>query len=321
MANKHHPNHQRPGVVLLLALILMAAITASTIGISVLISTTLRQSRALDDFIVASLASDSGLERGLALVKAARVYVVQQSEVLTETTITAAAPFASLDDSDADVTVASAQDNQPISTARLGPNQSITFDLLKTGASPPPNFIKITGECTAGSPCDSVLDVQWVVIDNDGNSSFSGRRVLEELTYETTVVVLDLKQVRTELSEAGAPFVGSGPIGYRVRVRAERGEVSNLQIVACDTSGGCGVCSGNNAYSCTNDATCGALGSGTCNLSSLTAFTSRIRLTSTGEAGALGERVRSVKSAGVLWQLPASPLLQYVIFSEDSLIP
>ncbi len=60
------------GVISLLALILMATVTATAVGSSVLVVNELRQSQSLDESLSAAYAAEAGIEDGLYVVKAKR---------------------------------------------------------------------------------------------------------------------------------------------------------------------------------------------------------------------------------------------------------
>lgn len=282
---------RRSGVVLLLALLLMAAITASTIAVSVVINTTSRQSKNLDDFILSSLAADSGLERSLAIVTAGR------KAASLSTTVGAATGFNSpVQTNRASYSVTATSSSGPLTVPSLSAGQSFTFDIIDadgpcTGVEAP-SLLSLNGVGTSG-----VLDVSWVVIAYDGTTSYTGRTFLTNSGY-TSGPPIDLKIVATEQSNTpSTPSLFTGvckPLGFRIRVRAGSGPVSNVTATPYTTVG------------CVAPAT-----------SCPASIPSRIAITSTGQTGA----TRSVKTATVLWQLPSSPLFNFVIFTEGPIIP
>lgn len=304
MANKHLQH--RPAVVMLLALILMAAVTASTIGISVVINRTLIQARNLDSFILASLAADSGIERGLAVVKTGRGAGTTLANTVTASGITPT----TLSGSGAQYSVAGVNSPVPISVAELSANESISFDILKPTSGSIPHFLKIKAtcdsSCTNANP-DSLFQLAWVVIAGDGTATYSNRVIYSVSEYQAgSGQIADLNNVRTDVSDSTSPFTGSGGVlGYRIEITALRGALLNLSAVPCNDS------------LCAPPVTCDT---SICD-GDVTNIIGRIRLTSTGEAGFSSERTRSIKTAQVLWQPPSSGLLQYVLFSEESIIP
>lgn len=284
---------------MLLALILMASVTASTIAISVVINRTLIQARNLDSFILASLAADTGIERGLAVVKTGRAAGTPLGTTTTGTIAATAAPNTSLTGSGAQFSVTGVNSPVPISVAELSADESISFDILKPTVGTIPHFLKIRASCD--SSCtninpDSLFQLAWVVIAGDGTATYSNRVIYSVSEYQAgSGQIADLNNVRTDVSDSTSPFTGSGGVlGYRIEITALRSSLLNITATPC------------------NDAPC---------TSEATDIVGRIRLTSTGEAGFASERTRSIKTAQVLWQPPASGLLQYVLFSEESIIP
>ncbi len=75
-----HANQGRRGVISLLALILMATMTATAVGASLIIMNELRQTQAVDQAAVAVYAAESGVEQGLAIIRNAR-----QTKTLSDT--------------------------------------------------------------------------------------------------------------------------------------------------------------------------------------------------------------------------------------------
>lgn len=221
-------NQARSGIVLLLALLLMAAITASTIAVSVVISSTTSQSKNLDDFIIASLSADSGIERGLAVMKTGRP---SQS---MDTAVGAANNYASGQlGNKSQFVVTAAGSSGPLTVPRLDVGQSFTFDILDPdmpcSGTEAPSSLVITGDGTASD----ILDVSWVVIASDGTTTYSGRTFLSNSGYNPGTPI-DLKQVATEQSNTPSTpplFTGAcKPLGYRVRVRTATGSVTNINV-------------------------------------------------------------------------------------------
>lgn len=296
MAVNYQPK-QRRGVVLLLALLVMASITATTVTVSVIITNTLDQSRSLDNFIVASLASDTGVERGLGVLKIGRTY-----HSLTGTVAAMTLPGTRALSNGAAFSLVGSDSEEPVTSVSLAAGQTLTLDVMRkcnnltcATPTPPPSFLQVTGDC-AGT-CASLIDVSWVVVDGAGNSTWSGRRFFEQESYDldfsTAPVCLNLKEnLRTEDSDAPAPFQGNNEIGYRVRVRAVDGPVSTVAV---------------NAFS---DPICGTQ----------EPIYSRVHIESVGESGGTSP-AQSTKQAEAFWQQPSSPVLNYIIFTEESIIP
>ncbi len=256
---------------MLLSLLLMAAITASTIAVSTVISNSGRQSKTVNDFILASLQADSGLERALGVIKAGR-----QSKALDESAI-AAAELTS--ERQVDVSPASAT---PLSIPLLPKNQSATFDILDNAATV--HFLKVGGNASGAT----VAEISWVIIDQNGDTNFSGR-IFKTAANLNTPAVFNLEDnVRTASSNV-AQLCSCSPLGFRIRIRALNGNISQLAVTAYDDQTG----------------------------STPVPLQSRISIVSTGKVGV----TQSQKTASVLWQRPASPLFNYILFTEGGITP
>jgi hypothetical protein len=281
-----------------MGLLFMAAISASTIGIASVVRSSLQQTKNIDDYIVASLAADSGLERGLAVVYSSRnLASVQLSEALPCVSTDLSAPcnvrgtLPSFSNNSR-VSVQSAETIEPIKRKLLKANETLSFDLIKLGTTAAPRYIKVSGCAPTPASCPNLLEVGWSVLEPSSTGSFSNREILSSTDYQASTKCIDLTNVRSESADTGSPFSGA-VLGYRVRIRALQGDVDNITITAHDD------------LLCTNRQP----------------ILSRIKIESTGTAGGTGREVRAYKEANVLWQLPASGVFNYVIFSEENLIP
>lgn len=301
MANKHNRQHlrARKGIVLILSLILMSTIMASTIAISVSISRTLDQSRNLDSFIVASLASDSGIERGLAAVTASRAGNRTFTQALTATQVGTAA---SLGNANSNFTVSGVESVDDFTIQELKKDQVATFDILKTSQAPA-NRLVVQAECL-GAGCTSILEVTWVLIDITGDTSFSNRVLLTNgvgLSYTGGGNNIPLQDVRSSDSNTPVQFPSGNIFGYRVRLRAVNGDLQNVRATPCGSS------------SVTPNVGCP--------VGQERPLLGRVVLTSIGQAGPASQRSQSTKQAAIFWQPQAAGLLNYVLFSEESIIP
>lgn len=218
---------RRPGIVLALALLLLASITASTISISIVISDALSQSHNVDDFIAASLAADSGLERSLAVVKAGR------NESSIDTTVTAGSGALSLAQNATTADVAATKESGPLTVSSLQTGASIVFDILNTGGTLP-KAIKVTADASATA---GEMDVSWVVIDVNGNTDFVGRDFWTNGVYSPGKVLSLVDSVYTGVvgGNATRPFSGTA-IGFRVKITAVNNPIANITIQAFENS-------------------------------------------------------------------------------------
>lgn len=311
--------HQRPGVVLLLALVLMAAIVSSTIAIATSVVDSSHQSKNLDDFVIASLAADSGLERSLNIVKVGRS---TGANIVTTTNGAKQPTTALVAGSTTSAAVDAGSVNQPVAIPQLKPQDSVTFDLLGYNAAG--SLTTIAGSATIsvvgdaqhcsitpapGVPatCGGRLEIDWVGLDTGGQPFYSGRAIINnpDLNGSKTNNIDLTVNVHQPESDAAPSNIGSTS-GFRITVRAldntphtagltasqvvQQLTVKNITI----TQTALPTCSG--GVTCTS----GVIG-----------------LTSTGLAGTS----QSVKKATVLWQLPASQLFNYVVFTEGDIIP
>ncbi|MBI2984296.1 MAG: hypothetical protein HYY50_01595 [Candidatus Kerfeldbacteria bacterium] len=300
-------SRRRPGVVLLLAMLLMASVTASTIAVAVVINSTLGQSKNLDDFFTASAAADAGIERSLAVVKEGRKSGVRfndgnpnnDNDVMDKVgrPPPSAPRTVTLSSSNASTAITSDNFPAPLTMREMAVNQTISFDILSTLVP----YLVIKIECPEDTyPCAGQLEVSWNVIDSSGNSAFASRDVISSAIFDHTPRSYDL---RAALSETGSGAVYSGGIlGFRVHLRALEDELANLSVVPCA------------ANTPTWEVPCTSL-------PEFTKFFGRLTISSRGTVGSAANQVQSLKTAAVLWQLPTPSLFNYVLFSEESIIP
>lgn len=279
-----HSLPQRRGVVLLMSLILMAAITAGTIAVAVLLIRTNRQTVSLDNFITASLGADTGVERSLAIIKAGRA-----SYTLEETIAALGQASTPLTGSKAGYSVAASSQATAVPTS-LANGQAFGFDVLKTSASvAPSHYLSVRSDsCVpASGPCGT-LRVSWTLISSTGNS-YSG---IKSMVTGPSSGPIDLNQVFSPTSnDPGPPSSGdiNNITGYRVQIQAVSAGASNIVAQPCDMAGSNCVPS--------------AQGS--------------IQLNAYGTL----QNTQALKTANVLWQLPSSGVFNFVLFTEGSIIP
>lgn len=275
-------SQNRPAAVLILAMLLMSAIIGSSIALSIVISDSGRQTSTLNNFIAASLAADSGLERGLAVVKAGRV---NQGK---DETKTAAAIDLSLSPNNFVVTADSPATNK-LTWTRLLPRESVTFDLFKVLADDALDTkMGITGTSTSGT-----LDVSWVGLSANKEPLFTGRKFLSNTELNTTGLYdlistgYNLYRISGEKIAPGNPEIVL-TAGFRIRLTAQpaSGTIADQTINNLTVTGANG-------------------------------FPSRITISSKGAVN----NSQAIKTASVAWQLPTSSVFNYVVFTEGSIIP
>lgn len=289
-----HKTKQRPSAVLILALLLMGAIIGSAISLSTVISDSGNQSQTLNDFIAASLIADTGLERGLGVVKEGRRSAdldtaknnVGFSSVIPELTVIG-------------TSTASSQLKWPI----LRPSESVSFDILE----PPGGFSGNVSQITLSGTLTSVgaqssqakIDASWVGLDANAQPYYSGRTVINPSVtpFPVTINLLDASLLRNPngslIGTSGTVVNLSLTKGFRIRLTAvdtvnpsaDKITLQSInQLSVSNASGG---------------------------------FPGRIEITSTGKTN----QSQSQKKASVLWQLPATPAFGYVLFTEGDIIP
>jgi hypothetical protein len=285
--------HQQPGVVMILALLLLAGVTASTIGTSITISNTAGQSKNIDNFILASVAGDSGVERSLAIIKYYRksgniVQAINAINSVSSTITLGAASFSG--------TARPASD--PILVPVLRPGERTSLDVFEydptTGALPTlstAKYLYIKGTTTAGN-----LEVSWVLIDQFGDSSCTGRYFADATAINAGVWPDLLSNTK---NQSGDSCDTLSPKGFRVGLRAL--DLTGTTTVAEESI----INLTAEAYPCNNN-TCSPSG-----------VPGRIQIDINGSAGT----TRALKTASVLWQLPSSGLFNYVLFTEGDIVP
>ncbi len=313
---------RRRGVILLLGLVLMAAIVASTIAIAVSISGSTHQSKNLDDYVDASLAADSGLERSLSIVKYGR-------SVSTIADITKFSGFTNqtvVSGGSSTMAVSSAPLNNTITIPFLRPFDSVTFDysrytaagqLTPINANTTLSLVADGVDCPTTpvnlQPCKGQLEVDWVAADN----TFSGRTKPSELSAGADLAIdsntgklkvnpihlTDATYIQDENGNQPTSAQINNVKGFRITVRAldpyphnpalttaqiiDQATVKSIQITPPPPAD----CSGTPCP------------------------TGVIQLTSTGTAGTS----QSVKQTSVLWQLAPSQFFSFVLFTEGNI--
>lgn len=313
-----HRPRQRPAAVLILALLLMGAIIGSAIALSTVIADSSRQTQGLNDFIAASLTADTGIERGLAVVKNGR----QSADLVP--TVAAITPGTAI----SGLTVSGQQtSSDALAWSSLLPGESASFDVARTDTSNATQYtIRITGSkvnssYTNGGGTQSTwssraeLEVSWVGLDQNGEPLYSGRTTVTnaQLAAPTTAIAAR-NPIDVNLLSAGFLYDANGQrltsaiavnatTGFRIKIKA----IDNADISA----GTFPISSEASRVNIETDMIKNI------RVASTLSFPSRISITSIGTVN----QSRSQKQASVLWQLPASAALGYAIFTEGSIIP
>ncbi len=283
---------------MILALLLLAAVTASTIGTAVTISTTTSQSKNIDNFILASIAGDSGIERNLAIIRYFRATGKKITDTdgtvgndLESSLVSANTGSQSLG-SGAQFSGSTRLASDPILVSLLKSNEKTSLDVFEFDAS---GLLKKTTAqylyVKAGGGTTGDIEVSWVMIDPTGDSSCTGRNF-----FRASDIVAGLAQFLLDktTNQQGGSCTELNPMGFRVGLRALNGSITNLTAEAFP---------------------CNIVANSTCG--SPAGIPSRIQIDITGQAGS----ARALKTASVLWQLPSSGLFNYVLFTEGDIVP
>lgn len=314
---RHLRSPQRRSAVLILAILLMGAIVGSAISLSTVISDSSHQTTTLNDFISASLAADGGLERGLAIVKAGRI-----NKTLVETA--AAAGGATVPSTNV---TADFPSTDTLNWPRLRPGESATFDIVyptnTIGAADAATIVvqgKLVSPGNLANHGDArgQLEISWVGLKNTGEPYYSGRTILTSAQIEryvcTSTCAFDYPVNSINLLSAGRLFdVNGNPIsnidfsltkGFRIRISAVE-HTTNLATTTLNT-----LADTVTQVTVSKPAPGGAS-------PTPAGFPSRVNIRSQGTIN----NSTALKTASVLWQLPASGVFNYVLFTEGDLIP
>ena len=307
----------------------MAAIIGSGIALSTVIIDTSHQAQTLDNFIAASLAADSGIERGLAVIKVGRASSTQDDTQVAAGGENHGASGILMDVSGngAEMTTVTAKNSgagDSFSYPKLIPKQSVTFDIFPPSGTPPntldvsaqPLYWPSSSNLSAGN---GGLIVSWVALDTSGQPVYTGQQTLSlwdnpDVESGETVGTLHTLEVSLNSGISIRTITGgqvpdstilNNVFGYRIRITATDVQ-ANSGLAAIDN------------FTVTNISVTSAIKDLSGNVLNPSAgFPSHIIITSKGNVGTS----QSLKSVSVPWQLPSSALFNYVLFTEGSITP
>lgn len=305
-----HRQPTRRSAVMILALLLVGTITASTIALSIVIADSTHQTTTLNDFITASLMADSGVERGLAVVKAGRQELTI-ANTLTAITPTSQPGMRTCPDKPTCVTLTGANSGggDTFRWQTLKPRESVTFDILDYDdsgnlQSPSTDQITVSGALNAvrSTLGQGALDVSWVGLNANGVPFYSGRYFVGRNQVEPGITI-NLRNLIDTSATSPVSVVPGLLRGFRVRVtamdRPDIGGFTAAENITVDTV--------SNLLIIGSSSSTGAS----------TGFPSRISISSTGQTN----NSQSLKTATVLWQPPTSGIFNYVLFTEGDIKP
>ncbi len=209
----HRSRHHRPAAVLLLSLLIMSAITATTISISVLMTSDFAQTKTTEQFAAATVAADAGIERGLWVIRAGRA---KETLVQTTSAATSASPI-QIDTTRAQTNVTAAPGAPGFTNPRINIPPTLTYsvDILDTSAK----WLYVT------NPSSASLLVTWTAIQGSGTAG-QGRDTVSVGQRKQ----IDLTRVYTEGSNDPV-FIGAGTLGYRVKITNPTSNVTMTGII------------------------------------------------------------------------------------------
>lgn len=296
LRNKHAVTAS-PGVVSLLALILMATITATAVGASVLMLNELRQSESIDQSYAAIYASESGLEDALYVVSLGRA-----GSTLTDTK-TALQRTGTLNSQSGWTWGRTVQDEQSLQVAQIRQDQTVALDYSNpdsaTGASGIDYLSVNWGEdCDGHTQLETSL-LKWQT-NNDGTINFdpAQQQVYKRLDTCNTPspdkcqeLIIDsmisADQASFQLQKTEPYRFVFRPVGVPASTTYVDCSVKDLQVTGYERNleGGSDL---------------------------LVPIPSRLTIKSVGGYG----RSLQALSASIAWKAPASALFNYVVFSE-----
>lgn len=277
MSVKHQ---QQRGAVLLIALLIIAGLTAIGLGVSVIIFNGLRSAALVDHSITATYASEAGLEWSLEKLAEGRADGLSLTAVMSPVNgirsgqgsfATNGASWRTADSSDlTDELVADVATGNTVQLDLFNP-------LAETAVS---GTEQIEVKAASGSGWAEVSWVAWDGQDFIPNS----RTELINPTNLTSATVIDLVTIRDPELQA---LVTSGRqlLAFRVKVKARFGDLNDITIKALNGSG------------------------------AKVNIPNRAFLKSNGKSG----DATIALTASIPWRLPTSPLFDFVVFSEESI--
>lgn len=218
---------QRRGSTLLLALIILSGLVATSLTVGTIVVTRLRGVKAIDDSVLASYAAESAVEDLLYAVRKGERCVVREAlgVIREEGCISLNASGTLWNTAAWTRTVAPPSNLRSFELAEDRVEQLDLFpptgDLVDTGV----RALLVTALAPAS---DAWLEVTWVPWLRTGEWAPAGGRVLFGPSEIAGRVEKDVP-----LSVSG----GGDPIGYRVRMRAISGDVGTLEVRARKSDG------------------------------------------------------------------------------------
>ena len=291
--NKYLEYNNKEGLVLLYALLVISLITAIAITVSIIVIKEIKLTGGSTDATLAYYAAESGIEKGLYIVK---VYRSDGTKTLNDAVNDIKAIVdVSFDSNKAEYTDEQTADKtSKIGNEEIKENNYIQADYYYAGdpLNPPddPNdptekliVESIEVQNTGNNPF-SWAEVSWIAWDATGalGTSDSARKVIgpTDLQNGWTINNLDV-------------FDSFDPVGYRIRIKALFGDLSNVIVTPYDEPDG---------------------PNGTGDI--VENLPSQIVIKSVGTKS----KFKQALTALVPWQVPLFGLYDYVLYSEGDIL-
>lgn len=280
-------SRDRRGIVMLLSLLVLSAITAVAVSMAVIIIKDVNSASNVDHAIQAYYAAESGIEKGLSLVKQGRYDQDTLAEMVAQFPAPPDPPLSdNLENSAAwQLTAAT---NEAYTISYLKKNQSLVLDLYDpTWPNPDAGgFESFTVEALDAQP---EANPAWLEI-----SYFPWEITGSGLLWNDLKVQKRLLSISETAPNTPTIFDLLPNEYYRIRVKALFDDIKNVRVSAYDEDDP-SAC--DPAYSCTK------------------AIPNRVLISALGSSGANQARL----TASVPWQVPVSGIFDYVLFSEQPL--
>ncbi|MBI3956433.1 MAG: hypothetical protein HY340_00380 [Candidatus Kerfeldbacteria bacterium] len=282
------------GMVSLLALILMATVTATAVGAAAIIINELRQTESLEQSFAAVYAAESGLEDGLYVVKASRS--AQATLDNTIDIINLAPPLRSGLANLSSWKQFASLENQFVVT-RLPVDTTAHLDIYNVDAIGGGGMARL--EATWGVNCDKFMEMEITALTWDPANPFTGS---SQQVFKQTFACNQVSDLVCDpivlTGVAGHGFLATDPYRMSFRVLIPDRNITPEQAA---------LCYGENLQATVYDAAVGG---------------SRIELPNRVVVRSTGKFARSQQSltASVPWRAPISGLFGFVVFSDEDLI-
>lgn len=275
------------GIVMLLALLVLSAITAVAIGMATIIMKDVKTATNVDSSMKAYYAAETGIENGLYEVMLARS---AGAESLADLIDSLKDLGGSQEANQARWTLGPTSSSESYALTYLRKNQTVVLDLYDADHPSYGDFRCFLVEALDSHPESSPawLEISYTLWKyNAGTSTI-------EWEVENPNVTKRLRSIDETRPGAPASFLVELNQNYRVRVKALYDDLKNVKITAYgpDADGGCTPAASNQKD-----------------------IPNRVLLQSNGESA---DNIIAL-TASVPWQVPAGGIFDFVLFSEQTL--